>query len=274
MADQTGQTKVSALEKTFALVTGASQGLGKAFSEALAQRGYHLLLAALPGEDVFGLAQRLSRLGISVHAYEADLSDPEELRQFADWVNGRFRVALLINNAGRGGTRPFGAAPAAYLDGILQLNIRATVLLTHQLLPNLQQAPQAFILNVASMAAFSPIGYKTVYPASKGFLLQFSLGLREELRTTGVSVSVVCPGPMRTNTDATQRIDKQGFKGKIGLLSPAQVAEAALAGLFRRQAVIVPGFVNRFNRIVLRLLPTKFATKLLTKAIRTEVDVG
>lgn len=87
----------------------------------------------------------------------------------------------------------------------------ATSLLTHQLLPNLQKSSKAYVLNVSSLAAFSPIGYKTVYPASKAFIHSFSRGLYQELKDTNVFVSVVNPGPMKTNAEVSRRIEEQGF---------------------------------------------------------------
>jgi len=97
-------------------------------------------------------------------------------------INADYPLFMLIDNAGIGGTESFADCGPDYLDRIIQLNVRATTLLTHQLLPNLRQASQAYILNVSSMAAFSPVGYKTIYPASKRYIHDFTRGLYEELR--------------------------------------------------------------------------------------------
>lgn len=193
------------------------------------------------------------------------------MEALAQKINAEFKIQFLINNAGRGGTRAFEAADVDYLNGILQLNIVATALLTRLLLPNLRQQKPAYILNVSSMAAFSPIGFKTVYPASKAFVRHWSLGLREELRGTGVSVSVVYPGPMATNADASQRIESQGFKGKIGLVSPEEVAKISLQGTFSGKATIVPGFMNKINRVLMALLPNWLKIPLITNAIKKEI---
>jgi len=158
-----------------------------------------------------------------------------------------------------------------YLDGILQLNIVAPTLLTRLLLPNLRQQKQAYMLSVSSMAAFSPIGYKTVYPASKAFIRYWSLGLREELKGSGVSVSVVYPGPMKTNVDVTQRIEKQGFMGKVGLLTPTKIAAIAVREMFQGKATIVPGFANKLNRALMALLPKFIKIPLISNAVEKEV---
>ena len=258
--------------KTFALVTGASQGLGRAFALELAKRKTNLLLVALPNENLPELAAQLADHQILVHCFETDLSLRENVEALAQTINEKYPISILVNNAGRGGSMRFDAAELDYLNGILQLNITATVLLTRLLLPNLRQQKRAYLLNVSSMAAFSPIGFKTVYPASKAFVRHLSLGLREELRGSGVSVSVVYPGPMATNPDATQRIENQGFKGRIGLVPPEEVAAIAIRQMLRGKATIVPGFVNKLNRLLMALLPNQAKIPLISRAIKNELN--
>jgi short-subunit dehydrogenase len=253
------------------LITGASQGLGRAFAFEFAKRNTNLILVALPGEGLPGLASQLETHGVSVHFFEADLSEEEALKTLAKYVNQHFSLRYLINNAGKGGTRRIEDADLAYTDSILQLNVVATALLTQLLLPNLRRQERAWVLNVSSIAAFSPIGFKTVYPASKAFIRHFSLGLREELRGTGVSVSVVYPGPMKTNLDVTQRIETQGLKGKLGLCSPEEVASIAIRQMLEGRANIVPGFANKLNRWLMALLPEGLVVWLVSRAVSKEL---
>lgn len=259
------------LEPTYALITGASQGLGKALAFELAKRKTNLLLVALPGEGLPAITSQLLDFQVDVHFFETDLSLRENVEALAETINRGFAVKYLLNNAGRGGTQRFDTAELDYLQGIIQLNIAATAMLTRLLLPNLRQQKTAYVLNVSSMAAFSPIAFKTVYPASKAFVRHFSLALREELRGTGVRVSVLFPGPMKTNADATQRIEKQGFKGKIGLQSPEQVAALAVRQLLQGRANIVPGFANKISRCLMALLPCKLLVPMVSRAIRQEI---
>ena len=118
------------------------------------------------------------------------------------------------------------------------------------------------------MAAFSPIGYKTVYPASKTFVHSFSRGLNAELRGTNVFVSVVNPGAMKTNPEITKRVEKQGKLGKISLLDPGKVAEKSINGLFRKDSVIM---VNPFSWLALSLIPVWIKLPLMTRAVKREV---
>src|SRR5690606_31186042 len=158
-----------------------------------------------------------------------------------------------------------------YLDRIIQLNVKATSLLTHQLLPNLIQQKEAYVLNVGSVAAYSPIGYKTVYPASKAFVHNFTRGLYQEFADSNVFFSVVNPGPMMTNQDSTVRLRRQGFFATMGLLSPEQVAAIAIRQLFKRDTLIMLNWANKLTWFVMKFLPVYIRLPLLTKAIKKEV---
>lgn len=259
------------MKESYAVVTGASQGLGKSFARQLAARHYPLILISLPNENLSDFCSQLkAEFNVEVHCYETDLSLKENIFCLTEWINRNFSVNLLINNAGIGGTKKFEEASAGYIAKIIQLNVLATSLLTHQLLPNLQKQEKAYILNVSSLAAFSPIGYKTVYPASKAFIHSFSRGLYQELKDTNVFVSVVNPGPMRTNEDATRRIDEQGFFAKITSLDPDKVAKHCLIQLEKRDTVIM---VNPFSWLFLKLLPIWLKLPMLTNKIKREISI-
>jgi hypothetical protein len=259
------------MTKKYAVVTGASSGLGKAFAYELARRNIDMVLISLPNEGLDALAVNLREQGVEVATYETDLTELEKVKAAADWVNRHFRVFMLINNAGMGGTRRFLDAEPDYINRIIQLNVMSTSLLTRALLPNLMQQ-QSYVLNVSSMAAFSPMGYKTVYPASKAFVHHFTRGLYEELKHTNVFVSVVNPGPMKTNRDVTARINRQGWLGRLGLLSPEEVAAISIRQLFKRDTLIMLGFGNGLNWLLMKIIPIWVRLPLLTRAIAREIN--
>jgi len=254
----------------YAVITGASQGLGMAFANELAAQKFNLILVSLPEQNLSRKSMDLANnYQVDVRYYETDLTIRENVMTLCDWLNSHFNVFVLINNAGLGGTCRFTEASARYIDNILQLNVVATSLLTHQLLPNLLKQSQAYILNVSSMAAFSPIGYKTVYPASKTFIHSFSRGLSEELKNTGVVVSVVNPGAMATNKDVCQRIHKLGFWGRLTLLQPDKVAVYCIKKLFKKDRVIM---VNPWSWLAISLLPIWIKLPLLSNNIKKEIQ--
>jgi short-subunit dehydrogenase len=256
-------------KEKYAVITGASQGLGSAFARELAAQQLNLVLVSLPQQNLAAFAGFISNTyQVQVHHYETDLSVKENVLTLCEWINQNFEVQVLINNAGLGGTKKFTEASMQYIDTIMQVNVVATSLLTHQLLPNLLQQKEAYILNVSSMAAFSPIGYKTVYPASKTFIHSFSRGLSEELKNTGVVVSVVNPGAMATNDDVTSRIKKLGFVGRLTLLKPEKVAGRCIRQLFKKDRVIM---VNPWSWLAMTLLPIWIKLPLLTHNIKKEI---
>ncbi|REC50150.1 SDR family NAD(P)-dependent oxidoreductase [Chryseobacterium pennipullorum] len=257
-------------KESYAVVTGASQGLGKAFAENLARKNINVILVSLPGQNLKELCGELEQTyHIKCHYYETDLSVHENVMNLTEWLNGSFDIHILINNAGLGGTKKFTEATPDYINTILQVNVAATSLITHQLLPNLLKQPKAYILNVSSMAAFSPIGFKTVYPASKTFIHSFSRGLHEELKGTSVFVSVVNPGAMKTNTEVCKRIEKQGFWGKLTLLNPDKVASYSIRQLLKKDSVIM---VNPISWLVMKILPIWIKLPLMTQAIKREIE--
>jgi short-subunit dehydrogenase len=254
----------------YAVITGASQGLGSSFAKQLAAQKVNLILVSLPGQNLATQAVQLSEMyGIIVQYYETDLSIKDNVIALSTWINSRFDIYLLINNAGVGGTKKFTEASVQYIDSIMQVNVVATSLLTHQLLSNLLRQQRAYILNVSSMAAFSPIGYKTVYPASKTFIHSFSRGLSEELKHTGVVVSVVNPGAMATNEDVCQRLKKLGLIGRLTLLNPDKVAGRCIRQLFKKDRVIM---VNPWSWLAMVLLPIWIKLPLLTNNIKKEIQ--
>lgn len=256
----------------YTLITGASCGLGKEIAFECARRGRNLLLTALPGEHIEKLGQELqTAFEVDVRSYEADLTKEQEVRELADFVNEHFEVDTLINNAGLGGASPFIEALPEYLELIILLNIYAPVMLTRLLLPNLKRQGSAYILNIASLAAFSPMPFKTVYPASKAFVYSFSMGLNEELKGTGVSVSVAHPGGMKTNPEVTMRINSHSkWVADFTTLPVEKVAQICIKGLYNRKKLIIPGFFNKITWLLLRIVPQSILFAFLRNSVRKE----
>lgn len=258
-------------EEQYAVVTGASRGLGKAFSIELAKQKINIILISLPHQNLPVLSHQLSaEYGVKTAYYETDLSVMSNVMELTRWINENYNVKILINNAGIGGSKRFVDAEVDYINSIMQVNIMCTSIITHQLLPNLIRQKEAYILNISSMAAFLPIGYKTVYPASKSFIHSFSLGLYTELKEQNVYVSVAYPGVMKTNGDVTTRITSQGFFGRLTLLEPEQVANYCLRQLFKKHRVIV---LNPVIGVILRMLPNWIKLPLLTRAMKREAEL-
>ena len=262
------------MSKEFALITGASKGLGKAFALEISKRNIDTILVGLPNEGLSEFTTKLKHdYNVNSVYHETDLTIKDNVIALAKWVNQNYAVNILINNAGAGGSKRFLEADVDYIDMIIQLNVMLTSVLTHQMLPNLIKRPKSFILNVSSMAAFSPMGYKTVYPASKTFVYNFTRGLQQELKDTSVFVSVVHPGPMNTKSDSAERLDQHGFLAKMALMKPEKVAMISIRQLFKKDAFIMLNKANGFNYILMRIIPTFLKLPLITRAMKREVEI-
>ncbi len=265
-----GMTKKD--DKVFAVVTGASSGLGRCFALELAQLKMNTLLVALPNENVESVAIECRALGVESFTYEADFTDINQVLKMTKWVNDNFNVNILINNAGCGGTKSFLDCDVEYINRIIQVNITATAVITHQLIHNLVKQPSSHILNVSSIASFTPMGYKTVYPASKRFIQHFSRGLYQELKNSNTTVTVVYPGPMRTNDEVTQTIANQGFIWRIGVVSPEKVAHISINQMLAKKHSILIGWLNRLIWITMAITPMWIKLPVITKGYRKVVE--
>ncbi|MFC5408604.1 SDR family NAD(P)-dependent oxidoreductase [Larkinella bovis] len=257
----------------FVLITGASAGLGKAFALQLARQGHNLILVSLPHEQLPELAAQIRRTcNVRVAYFETDLCARPNIESLITWLQtSRFEIFYLINNAGMGGSQAFDQADTERIERILQLNIIGTSLLTRLVLPFLLKFPQSYILNVSSMAAFSPIPYKTVYPASKAFIYSFSLGLRAELERKGVQVSVLHPGPMPHSPENQARLRKHGRLGRMATVPLELIVQTALQQVAQGQSVIIPGWTNKVGYWMTRWIPWSWRQPLLVSMLRKEL---
>ena len=231
----------------YALITGASQGLGRAFADELAREGRDLILVALPDSGLVQAADEIRRAhGVRVEVFETDLTTPRSPETLWRWIADQgLSVSTLINNAGVCYNARFQDSTLGENETCILLNNLATVKLTRLALPELKRHAQAYVLNVASMAAFYPMPYMPVYAPSKAFVYSFSLALREELRGSTVTVSVLCPNGIRTNADACAKIEASGWAARLTCMDPGPVAASALRGMRAGKGVIVPGALNR-----------------------------
>jgi uncharacterized protein len=255
-----------------ALITGASQGLGRAFAEECAGRGMDLVLAALPDTGLNEVARILERaFGVRIQTIECDLALPDAPRAISNQCRaGDFAVDTLINNAGVGFTSRFATSGPVQNEATIQLNIAALVRLTQKMLPALQEHRRSWILNVASVGGFFPMPSMPVYSCTKAFVFSFSRLLRAEMRKTGIGVSVLCPNGIRTNRHTREMIENQGWAGRATCRFPDEVARAGVRGLFRGKAVIVPGVVNRLLIGVSPLVPRGLYMGVIARRWGTE----
>jgi short-subunit dehydrogenase len=241
----------------FALITGASRGIGKAFAEECARLGYDLALVALPSEDLPELAIELAgKFKVQVKTLEISLAEPEAADTVMDWVlREDLRITMLVNNAGFGSVGPFMETHQARHQAMLYVNLHTPYLLMRRLMPMLQAQKQAYIINVSSQAAFYPIPYKGTYSATKAFVMYLSLATEYELRGSNVHVSVVCPSGVKTSKEIRERIDTAGPLARLSALEPEEVARIALKKTFKKKRFILPGTMNQISYYATLIFP-------------------
>jgi uncharacterized protein len=231
-----------------AVVTGASSGIGSEFARQLAARGHGLFLVARREDRLRELAAELEREhGIRAEVAAADLADPAAVEALPGQVAERgLEVEMLVNNAG------FTTVGDVHLNpdrqvGMVRVNVEALLALTCAWLPGMTERGRGAVINVASVAGFQPIPVQAVYAATKSFVLSFSEAVSAELKGTGVTMTALCPGPVKT-----EFVEAGGFKndspGPSFIWSTAKdVAKAAIEGADKGKRVVVPGIGNRLS---------------------------
>ena len=261
-------TKSSA-RKT-ALVTGASNGIGYDLASILAESGFNVVLVARSREKLLALANQAQQMfGVSATVIQKDLTDPNAPAEVARELQRKgIHIDVLVNNAGYGMLGPFAYTNREDQLNMIRLNVEAVAAMTQQFLPGMLKRRSGRILNVASTAAFQPGPLMSNYYATKSYVLNFSIGLAEEVRGQGVTVSVLCPGSTFTGFQERAGIKRNPLPGFTRTDSRI-VARAGYEGLMAGKTVIVPGILNKTAVVLSSLVKRTFAAKFLRKVNET-----
>ncbi|MFI5195297.1 MAG: SDR family NAD(P)-dependent oxidoreductase [Chitinophagales bacterium] len=242
----------------FALITGASKGIGKAIALSLASRGYDLLLVARSEDLLRDVALEVSA-GSNIHCHylAIDLAGDRAAEAVYAWCStNQYPVSMLVNNAGYGLSGSFEKYDADTHAEMLHLNIVTLVKLTRLFLPDFKKQPASYILNIGSSAAYQAVPFLSAYAASKSFVLSFSRGLHQELKGSTVSVTCACPGATDTDFANRANIGEKGRKAAARFnMSPETVAHIAVNALFKRKAEVITGGTNKLSAFFAWLLP-------------------
>lgn len=250
----------------YALVTGASRGLGRAFARALAARKNNLVLVARSKEKLTALARELQNAhGIQVEVIPLDLGLLDAGQTLADELGRRgLEIDLVVSNAGFGDQGRFLELPLARQLESITLQNQTVVELAYRLAPGMIERKQGGLIIISSMAGFQPIPFASVYSATKAFLTTFSLALEAELSRFGVKVVTVCPGRLRVAPeDSESGSERKKFPG--GEQSHEEVVAAALRALDRSGGLVIPGGVNKFAAFAERFVPRSKVARLVKK---------
>lgn len=248
-----------------ALVTGASSGIGAEIARALAARGHGVTLTARREERLLELASELTdRHGVRAGVVAADIGEAEgRERLAADLQRLELEVDVLVNNAGFGHTGDFVDAERERQVAMVALNCEAVVDLTARFVPAMVANGAGAVVNIASTAAFQPLAGTATYAATKAFVLSFSEAVHSELKGTGVTVTAVCPGPVRT--EFAEQAGIAGAEERTpGLIwmSAEDLAEQAVEAAEKGKRAVVPGILNHAGSLLGRHSPRRFSLPL------------
>lgn len=234
---------------TYAVVTGASLGIGRSIAKELAARGHNLILSSLPGQGLPELCHEIestNKIRIHVFPFECDLTSengPESLFEFVQ--NNRLRVNILVNNAGIGYEGPVEGYTINQIDHMILLNVRAMTQLTVFFTSELKTHVPSYILNISSFGAYTPTAYKSIYLATKSYVFYFTRALESEFAGSTVRTCVAVPSAVRTNKNTLGRIERNGWFSQKSALNPKEVAAEIITGMFKGKNVIVPGKLSK-----------------------------
>jgi len=258
-----------------ALVTGASSGIGRELARLFAADGHSVVLVARRQERLDELARELGAAGrVEAWPIACDLAAPGAVDALVQTLAARdLHVDFLVNNAGVGTTGPFVDGPAEAEIAMTELNVTAVVRLTRALLPGMLARKHGRVLNVGSTAGFQPGPFMATYYASKAFVNHFSEALAYELAGSGVSVTLSCPGPTRTEFGDVSGIAKSKLF-RLQVATAESVARQAYRALMRGRVLVIHGFLNWLGVELTRLGPRALVRAIVAGLNRPPLPGG
>lgn len=250
------------MEKEYAVVTGASSGIGVAFAKLLAKKGYHLILVARRTAMLETLKQEIQQDNqmSDIHIITLDLSANDSSDKLLDYTQkNKLNITVFINNAGFGTSGDFLNTPIEKTLEMLQLNMVTLTKLTYLFGNEMKKNNSGYILQVSSVGAFQPTPGFAAYAASKAYVMSFGEALDYELKGSNVSVTTLYPGATKTEFFEVADLKVNPLVSKT-LKSPEEVAAIALDAMFKRKRSVVPGFLNWITSVLAAISPRKIAT--------------
>lgn len=250
---------------SYALISGASKGIGKEIANELAMRGYDLLIVARNSYELQQVKEAIEKKCANTVDYlVADLSELGSVDRIYQWVlEKQVDLRILVNNAGYGLVGDFESYSYLENQKMMQVNMNALVESCHTFYPMLTGKGQAYVLNIASSTAYQAIPLMSLYAATKVFVLNFSRGLFHEWKEKGISVTVVSPGATTTSfNDRANLPEKARNAAKKVTMTAESVAKIAVDGMFAKKPEVITGFINKLGAFLAWLAPKSISEKI------------
>ena len=251
--------------RNYTLITGASTGIGYELAKLFAKDRHNLILVARDEGKLETAKNELSKYNVEVKILSLDLSKSEDIQGLFNYVEmNKLNVDILVNNAGIGTFGDFSEIEWVKEEALIDINIKVLTKLTKYFLPKIIECKNGGILNVASTAAFCSGPRMAAYYASKAYVLNLTEAIYEECKDSGIRISCLCPGPVKTTFQ-----DKAGIKksesAKKYLMDAEEVAKVSYKDFKKGKLIIIPGMKNKLLVIVNKLLPRRISRKIILK---------
>lgn len=244
------------MNKPVALITGATSGIGRAFAERFAARGYDLILTGRRREVITSVAREIKKAsGVSVTVIIAELTEEKGVQSVERVIEETENLEVLVNNAGFGMDGEFIDLPVSGHLDMLTVHVAVPIRLMHAALPRMIENKKGTIINVASLGAFTPAPINGIYGGTKSMLVVLSESLHLELRRKGITVQALCPGFTRTDFHAKMGVQAKLDARRLGFMTPDNVVDASLKAIRKGKVVCIPGIKNKFFYQLVRFSP-------------------
>lgn len=243
-----------------ALITGATSGIGKEFAYSFARLGYDLIITGRRKDEISSVASYLrNKYHITVDVIMADLSVRNDLNRLLKFIDNKKRIEMLVNNAGYGLSEKFAEDHINHQLKMLKVHVTAPLLLIHKVLPQMIRQGKGSIINVTSLAAFTPNSDNAMYTSTKSFLTNFTESLFMDLNRYGIRIQCLCPGFARTDFHNKLNSKKELVNSRfINWMNPSDVVACSLHCLETGKIICIPGVANRIIAGLISLLPRRF----------------
>jgi short-subunit dehydrogenase len=262
------------LDGKYALITGASQGLGKNMVIECARRNMHIIAVALPGPELDAIKGLISHnYAVQIEAIGSDLSTEEGCQYVYDTVQQMgVRINFLINCAGISLTKPFHEIDPARVASVVRLNVLGTTMMTRLFIDDLLATAPSYVLSVSSLGSYFHLPNKQVYGASKAYVYSFSRNMQTEYRNKGINITVLCPGGLSSNIRSVTANNQGGWIAKQSITPPEFVAKKAIQACLKGKDVVIPGKINKIFLLFNSLIPSRVKGMIMTVQMNKLVE--
>lgn len=249
--------KFSEKNENYVLLTGATGGLGRAFAEVLAKDGKNLILIATKEDRLEAYKKELSeKFDMKIITFKCDFSIKEDLESVSQYIkDGGFTISMLINNAGFICEGSNSAMSMENLQKCIMVNNIGTTTLTKAVLDKHDKMSHLDIVTISSLGANYPMPFMAVYSATKSYLKNYMLALRQEYKGDNINILTVLPGAIATSEDMKKAVEAQGLKGKLSLVPPEKIAKMSIKAVEKNKAILIPGWFNKLTNFVSKITP-------------------